>query len=181
MMLPVLDLNAPAHDGSRQRLREPGPEGFVAVLRAQTALAVTDTTFRDAHQSRLATRVRTSDPTAVAPYESRQLPTLLSLEAWGGAAYDVALSFLGEDPWEPLSELWDAAPTIALQMLLRRRNAVGYSPIPRAHHRGVRRWAAATGIDLFRIFDALKDVAQMRPAIDAARATGTGVAEAALR
>ncbi|HUX71847.1 MAG TPA: pyruvate carboxylase, partial [Cellulomonadaceae bacterium] len=179
-MLPALDLSAPARDGSHQRIRELGPEGFAAALRAQTALAVTDTTFRDAHQSLLATRVRTRDLVAVAPYEARLLPNLLSLEAWGGATYDVALRFLGEDPWERLSELRDAAPTIALQMLLRGRNTVGYTPYPTRVAEAFVQEAAATGVDIFRIFDALNDVTQMRPAIDAVRATGTAVAEVAL-
>jgi pyruvate carboxylase len=178
--LPAADVTAPTVDGSRQALRRLGPEGFAAQLRTQTAVAVTDTTFRDAHQSLLATRVRTRDLLAVAPHVSRTVPELLSLECWGGATYDVALRFLAEDPWERLAALREAVPNICLQMLLRGRNTVGYTPYPVEVTDAFVEEAAATGIDIFRIFDALNDVAQMRPAIDAVRATGTGVAEVAL-
>ena len=178
--LPEIDLGPPAPAGSRQRLLELGPEGFARALRTQTAVAVTDTTFRDAHQSLLATRVRTHDLEAVAPHVARMLPELFSVEAWGGATYDVALRFLGEDPWERLSKLRAALPNVALQMLLRGRNTVGYTPYPTEVTEAFVREAAATGVDIFRIFDALNDVEQMRPAIDAVRATGTAVAEVAL-
>ncbi|WP_210505304.1 pyruvate carboxylase [Naasia sp. SYSU D00057] len=178
--LPAVDLTAPAPDGSRQRLLELGPEGFAAELRAQTALAVTDTTFRDAHQSLLATRVRTRDLAAVGPHYARTAPGLLSVEAWGGATYDVALRFLGEDPWDRLATLREAMPNIAIQMLLRGRNTVGYTPYPTKVTDAFVREAADTGIDIFRIFDALNDVDQMRPAIDAVRATGSSVAEVAM-
>ncbi|WP_210481684.1 pyruvate carboxylase [Naasia sp. SYSU D00948] len=178
--LPALDLLAPAPEGSRQRLLELGPEGFASALRAQTALAVTDTTFRDAHQSLLATRVRTRDLAAVGPHYARSIPGLLSVEAWGGATYDVALRFLGEDPWERLAVLREAMPNIAIQMLLRGRNTVGYTPYPTKVTDAFVREAADTGVDIFRIFDALNDVDQMRPAIDAVRATGSTVAEVAV-
>ncbi|MGN8027063.1 pyruvate carboxylase [Microbacterium sp. 22242] len=178
--LPELDLDAPPAPGSRQRLRELGPEGFAAALRAQSSLAVTDTTFRDAHQSLLATRVRTRDLVAAAPYLARLTPQLLSVEAWGGATYDVALRFLGEDPWERLDRLREALPNVAIQMLLRGRNTVGYTPYPTAVTEAFVQEAATSGVDVFRIFDALNDVEQMRPAIDAVRATGTAVAEVAL-
>ncbi|MBQ1442380.1 MAG: pyruvate carboxylase [Renibacterium sp.] len=166
--------------GSRQRLAELGPEGFAAELRAQTALAVTDTTFRDAHQSLLATRVRSRDLLAAGPAVSALTPQLLSVEAWGGATYDVALRFLGEDPWERLTALREALPNICLQMLLRGRNTVGYTPYPEEVTEAFVQEAAASGIDIFRIFDALNDVNQMAPAIKAVRATGTAVAEVAL-
>lgn len=166
--------------GSRQQLQELGPEGFAAALRAQTAVAVTDTTFRDAHQSLLATRVRTRDLVAAGPAVSTLLPQLLSVEAWGGATYDVALRFLGEDPWERLAALRQAIPNICLQMLLRGRNTVGYTPYPQEVTAAFVQEAAATGIDIFRIFDALNDVSQMEPAIRAVRETGTAVAEVAL-
>ena len=107
-------------------------------------------------------------------------PQLLSLECWGGATYDVALRFLAEDPWERLAALREAVPNICLQMLLRGRNTVGYTPYPTEVTDAFVQEAAATGIDIFRIFDALNDVGQMRPAIDAVRATGTAVAEVAL-
>ncbi|MFH5824581.1 pyruvate carboxylase [Georgenia sp. AZ-5] len=175
-----VDLGAPPPPGSRERLAVLGPAGFAQELRRQRALAVTDTTFRDAHQSLLATRVRTRDLVAVAPYVSRLTPQLLSVEAWGGATYDVALRFLGEDPWERLAALREAMPNIALQMLLRGRNTVGYTPYAEVVTRAFVEEAAATGVDIFRIFDALNDVEQMRPAIDAVLETGTGVAEVAL-
>ncbi|GAA1958235.1 pyruvate carboxylase [Microbacterium aquimaris] len=178
--LPAIDLAAEAPDGTRQQIRDLGPAGFAAALRSQTALGVTDTTFRDAHQSLLATRVRTKDLLAVAPYVSRMTPQLLSVEAWGGATYDVALRFLSEDPWERLEKLRSALPNIAIQMLLRGRNTVGYTPYPTEVTDAFVREAAATGVDIFRIFDALNDVAQMRPAIDSVLATGTGLAEVAL-
>lgn len=178
--LPQLDITQPAPDGSRQKLHLLGPTKFAADLRAQTPLAVTDTTFRDAHQSLLATRVRTKDLVAVAPYVARLTPQLLSVEAWGGATYDVALRFLGEDPWERLAALREALPNINLQMLLRGRNTVGYTPYPTEVTDAFVREATDTGVDIFRIFDALNDVAQMRPAIDAVLNTGTAVAEVAV-
>jgi pyruvate carboxylase len=178
--LPPLDLAQLTPDGSRQRLLELGPKGFADALRAQTALAVTDTTFRDAHQSLLATRVRTRDLVTVAPYVARLTPQLLSVEAWGGATYDVALRFLGEDPWDRLAALREALPNVNIQMLLRGRNTVGYTPYPTEVTDAFVREAANTGVDIFRIFDALNDVSQMRPAIDAVLATGTSVAEVAL-
>ncbi|WP_134764631.1 pyruvate carboxylase [Nocardioides sp. 1609] len=178
--LPAVDLDVPAPDGTRQLLLDVGPEEFARRLRAQDRVAVTDTTFRDAHQSLLATRVRTRDLDAVAGHVARTTPELWSLEAWGGATYDVALRFLGEDPWERLAVLRQSVPNICLQMLLRGRNTVGYTPYPTAVTNAFVEEAAATGIDVFRVFDALNDVEQMRPAIEAVRATGTAVAEVAL-
>ncbi|WP_405862662.1 pyruvate carboxylase [Streptomyces sp. NBC_00090] len=177
--LPALPAGEPTA-GSRQRLLALGPEGFARSLRESPTIGVTDTTFRDAHQSLLATRVRTKDLLAVAPTVAHNLPQLLSLECWGGATYDVALRFLAEDPWERLAALREAVPNICLQMLLRGRNTVGYTPYPTEVTDAFVQEAAATGIDIFRIFDALNDVDQMRPAIDAVRETGTAVAEVAL-
>ncbi len=167
-------------DGSRQRLAALGPQAFAEELRRQRNVAVTDTTFRDAHQSLLATRVRTRDLLAVAPHVARGAAQLLSLECWGGATYDVALRFLAEDPWERLAALREAVPNICTQMLLRGRNTVGYTPYPTEVTEAFVAEAAATGMDVFRIFDALNDIDQMRPAIDAVRATGTALAEVAL-
>ena len=180
LKLPQVDLETPAPAGSRQRLLELGPVGFAAALREQKALAVTETTFRDAHQSLLATRVRTRDLVAVLPHVARLTPELLSVEAWGGATYDVALRFLGEDPWERLGAVREALPNIAVQMLLRGRNTVGYTPYPTEVTDAFVREAAESGVDIFRIFDALNDVSQMKPAIDAVLATGTSVAEVAV-
>lgn len=124
--------------------------------------------------------MRSRDLIAVAPAVARLTPGLLSVEAWGGATYDVALRFLGEDPWERLASLREALPNVAIQMLLRGRNTVGYTPYPTEVTDAFVREAAGTGVDVFRIFDALNDVSQMRPAIDAVLATGSTVAEVAL-
>ncbi|WP_099025923.1 pyruvate carboxylase, partial [Mycolicibacterium palauense] len=178
--LPSIDITAAAPPGSRQRLAELGPAGFAAWLRDSAAVAVTDTTFRDAHQSLLATRVRSTGLLMVAPYLARLCPQLLSVECWGGATYDVALRFLKEDPWERLAALREAMPNICLQMLLRGRNTVGYTPYPETVTHAFVDEAAATGVDIFRIFDALNNVASMLPAIEAVRETGTAVAEVAM-
>ena len=178
--LPAVDLTAAPPAGTRQQLLELGPEGFARALRQRTGVAVTETTFRDAHQSLLATRVRTYDLLTVAPHVARLTPGLLSMEAWGGATYDVALRFLGEDPWERLASLREALPNVALQMLLRGRNTVGYTPYPNEVTHAFVHEASASGLDVFRIFDALNDVEQMRPAIHAVRETGVSLAEVAL-
>ena len=178
--LPQLDLSTAPPSGSKQRLVELGPEGFARWMRDSAAVGVTDTTFRDAHQSLLATRVRTNGLMMVAPYIARITPQLLSIECWGGATYDVALRFLKEDPWERLAALREALPNICLQMLLRGRNTVGYTPYPESVTKAFIDEATATGIDIYRIFDALNNVESMRPAIDAVRETGTAIAEVAM-
>ncbi|MBW3648391.1 MAG: pyruvate carboxylase, partial [Actinobacteria bacterium] len=170
--LKLPSLPAMSATGSRQLLDEVGPQAWAQQLRAKQALAVTDTTLRDAHQSLLATRLRTADALGAAPAMARLLPGLLSLECWGGATYDVALRFLHEDPWKRLSALRQAAPQVCLQMLLRGRNAVGYTPYPDRVVQAFVEEAAATGIDVFRVFDALNDLAQMRPALEAVQAVG---------
>ena len=178
--LPGVDLSAPPPPGTKQRLSALGPAGFTRWLRDSTSVHVTDTTFRDAHQSLLAIRLRTTSLLMAAPYVARLTPQLLSVECWGGATYDVALRFLKEDPWERLAALREAMPNICLQMLLRGRNTVGYTPYPESVTTAFVEEATATGIDIFRIFDALNNVDAMRPAIDAVRATGTAVAEVAI-
>jgi len=180
--LPAVDHNllSSPPDGSRQRLLELGPEGFAADLLRSKRLGVTDTTFRDAHQSLLATRIRTSGLIAVAPHIAALTPELLSIECWGGATYDVALRFLKEDPWDRLAQLRAAIPNICLQMLLRGANTVGYTPYPTKVTTAFVAEATGVGIDIFRIFDALNNIEQMRPAIDAVRETGTAVAEVAM-
>ncbi|HET9302536.1 MAG TPA: pyruvate carboxylase, partial [Propionibacteriaceae bacterium] len=175
-----VDLNVPSPPGSRQRLLDLGPEAFAADLRQRVPIEVTDTTFRDAHQSLLATRVRTKDLLRIAPYVGRMTPELLSVECWGGATYDVALRFIAEDPWERLAALRYNMPGLCLQMLLRGRNTVGYTPYPTKVTTSFVAEAAEVGIDIFRIFDALNDVEQMRPAIEAVRETGSTIAEVAL-
>ncbi|WP_114202946.1 pyruvate carboxylase [Janibacter anophelis] len=167
-------------EGSRDRLLRLGPAGFAADLRQRTDVQVTDTTFRDAHQSLLATRVRTRDLLHVAEHVSHLTPQLLSVEAWGGATYDVALRFLHEDPWERLAALHEAMPNVALQMLLRGRNTVGYTPYPTTVTDAFVAEAARSGLSIFRIFDSLNDVSQMRPAVESVLATDTAVAEVAL-
>ncbi|MCV7028993.1 pyruvate carboxylase [Mycobacterium sherrisii] len=178
--LPEIDLETAPPVGSKQRLVELGPEGFARWMRESPAVGVTDTTFRDAHQSLLATRVRTSGLLMVAPYLARTMPQLLSVECWGGATYDVALRFLKEDPWERLAALREEIPNICLQMLLRGRNTVGYTPYPESVTSAFVEEATATGIDIFRIFDALNNLDSMRAAIDAVRETGSAIAEVAM-
>ena len=178
--LPEIDLDAAPLRGSKHLLTEVGPEAFARWLRESKSVGVTDTTFRDAHQSLLATRIRTTGLLMVAPYIARMTPQLLSIECWGGATYDVALRFLKEDPWERLAALREAIPNICLQMLLRGRNTVGYTPYPESVTHAFVQEATATGIDIYRIFDALNNVNSMRPAIDAVRETRTAVAEVAM-
>ncbi|MBT5576587.1 MAG: pyruvate carboxylase [Microbacteriaceae bacterium] len=177
--LPVVPEGA-VPDGSKQRLMALGPQGFAQNLRDARALAVTDTTFRDAHQSLLATRVRTKDLVEVLPALAQTTPQLLSIEAWGGATYDVALRFLGEDPWERLHALREGLPNVCIQMLLRGRNTVGYTPYPTRVTDAFVEEATAGGVDIFRVFDALNDVTNMRPAIDAVLQTQSAVAEVGL-
>ncbi len=169
-LAPRPEVDPPA--GSRQRLLELGPEKFAAELRASDDVGVTDTTLRDAHQSILATRVRTIDLVAGARQIAHTMPGLLSLECWGGATFDVALRFLHEDPWERLERLREAAPNICTQMLLRGRNTVGYSPYPDTVAKAFVAEAAESGMDIFRVFDAFNDIGQMRPAIEAVLEAG---------
>ena len=164
--LPAAPKGAPPA-GSRQRLLDAGPVAFAAALRAQPAIAVTDTTLRDAHQSLFATRMRTRDMLAVAPHLAHELPQLLSLEVWGGATYDVALRFLHEDPWDRLVQLRELVPNVCLQMLLRGQNLLAYSRFPTKVVRAFVAEAVEAGIDVFRIFDALNDIEGMRAAIEA--------------
>ncbi len=180
LKLPAVDLGTSAPSGTKQLLTELGPEKFAAWMREQNRVLVTDTTFRDAHQSLLATRVRSKDLIAAAPYVARMTPQLLSIEAWGGATYDVALRFLGEDPWERLEALRAQLPNVCIQMLLRGRNTVGYTPYPTEVTDAFIKEAASTGVDIFRIFDALNDVDQMAPAIKAVREHTGAVAEVGL-
>jgi pyruvate carboxylase len=158
--------------GTRQLLDELGPEKFAAWTRKQKGLLLTDTTFRDAHQSLLATRVRTHDMLAIANFVAHRLHNLYSLEMWGGATFDVTMRFLHEDPWLRLRKLREAVPNICFQMLLRASNAVGYTAYPDNTVREFIREAAAQGIDIFRIFDSLNWLPNMRVAMEAVRKTG---------
>jgi pyruvate carboxylase len=171
-VLPRVDPRTPVPEGTRQRLQALGPARFAQWMLAQEQVLVTDTTMRDAHQSLLATRMRTADLLPIAPYYARALPQLFSLECWGGATFDVALRFLKEDPWQRLALLRRSIPNVLLQMLLRGSNAVGYTNYADNVVRHFVQQAAAGGIDLFRVFDSLNWVENMRVAIDAVLETG---------
>lgn len=165
-------LNGHIPDGSKQRLDALGPEKFASWMREQRQVLVTDTTMRDGHQSLLATRMRTHDIVGIAGTYARALPQLLSLECWGGATFDVAMRFLTEDPWERLSKVREAAPNLLLQMLLRGANGVGYTNYPDNVVQHFVKQAASGGVDLFRVFDCLNWVENMRIAMDAVGAEG---------
>ena len=158
--------------GARQMLDELGPEAFCRAVRAEKRVLMTDTTMRDGHQSLLATRMRTFDIAAIAGVYARALPQLFSLECWGGATFDVSMRFLTEDPWERLSLIREAAPNILTQMLLRGANGVGYTNYPDNVVKHFVRQAAAGGIDVFRVFDCLNWVENMRVAMEAVREEG---------
>ncbi|MEM1131081.1 MAG: pyruvate carboxylase [Pseudomonadota bacterium] len=159
-------LEEPKTDGLRQMLDRKGPQAVADWMLAQDRLLLTDTTMRDAHQSLLATRMRSIDMIRVAPAYSANLPELFSMECWGGATFDVAYRFLQECPWQRLRDLRAAMPNHLLQMLFRGANGVGYTNYPDNVVKSFVRQAAATGIDLFRVFDALNWVEQMRVAMD---------------
>src|SRR5215813_1512591 len=176
--LPKLpDIDPPK--GTRQLLKKLGPEKFAAWAKKEKRLLITDTTLRDAHQSLMATRVRTYDLLATATAISQRLPNLFSLEMWGGATFDTAMRFLHEDPWQRLRILRERIPNICFQMLLRGANAVGYTSYPDNVIVEFVREAHAQGIDVFRIFDSLNSIDNMRVSIDAALESG-GVCEAAI-
>ena len=178
-------LNIPKHYngfmslGAKHVLDTRGPEGLTDWVLAQQEVLITDTTFRDAHQSLFATRLRTADMLRVMRDTAGKLPGLFSFECWGGATFDVAYRFLDESPWQRLSQFREAAPNILFQMLLRGANAVGYTSYPDNVVKEFIRLAAKNGIDVFRIFDSLNGLDNMRLSIDTVRETGK-VAEAAL-
>jgi len=174
-----VDLSVAPPPGTRDKLKELGAERFVAWLKTQSRALLTDTTLRDAHQSLFATRMRTYDMVEIAPYYARLVPQLFSLECWGGATFDVALRFLKEDPWERLARLREAIPNILLQMLLRGANAVGYTSYADNVVRFFVQQAAQAGIDVFRVFDSLNWVDNMRVAMDAVLESGA-LCEAAI-
>ncbi|HWD12463.1 pyruvate carboxylase [Pseudochrobactrum sp. sp1633] len=159
-------------NGTRQRLAELGPQKFAQWMRDQKQVLITDTTMRDGHQSLLATRMRTYDIAQIAETYARLLPNLFSLECWGGATFDVSMRFLTEDPWERLSKVRDGAPNLLLQMLLRGANGVGYKSYPDNVVTQFVREAARGGIDLFRVFDSLNWVENMRVSMDAVLSEG---------
>jgi len=176
---PRCDLAAPPPPGTRDRLKEMGAEKFAEWMKAQQRVLLTDTTLRDAHQSLFATRMRTHDMLEIAPHYARLLPDLFSLECWGGATFDVALRFLKEDPWARLAALREAIPNVLFQMLLRASNAVGYTNYSDNVVRYFVQQAAKEGVDVFRVFDSLNWVDNMRVAMDAVRESGA-LCEAAI-
>ena len=164
-VLPYIDGKVP--DGTKQLLDTLGPQKFAEWMRNEKRVLMTDTTMRDGHQSLLATRMRTYDIAHVAGTYARALPQLLSLECWGGATFDVSMRFLTEDPWERLSLIRESAPNLLLQMLLRGANGVGYTNYPDNVVKYFVRQAAKGGVDLFRVFDCLNWVENMRVSMDA--------------
>jgi pyruvate carboxylase len=166
--LPVIPfIDKPVQPGTKQLLDELGPKKFAQWMVDQKRVLMTDTTMRDGHQSLLATRVRTLDIAAIASTYAKALPNLFSLECWGGATFDVSMRFLTEDPWERLALIRENAPNFLLQMLLRGANGVGYKNYPDNVVKYFVRQAAKGGIDLFRVFDCLNWVENMRVSMDA--------------
>jgi pyruvate carboxylase len=177
--IPVITESGPVPSGTKQILDEHGADGLVDWVRNKNGVLLTDTTFRDAHQSLLATRVRTNDIKHIAEPSARLLPDLFSFEMWGGATFDVSYRFLKEDPWNRLLTLREKIPNVLFQMLLRASNAVGYKNYPDNVIREFVEKSAFSGIDVFRIFDSLNWVKGMEVAIDAVRQSGK-IAEAAI-
>ncbi len=178
-LLPPAELSLPPAPGTRDKLKELGPQKFSQWMRDEKRILLTDTTLRDAHQSLFATRMRTADMLAVAPQYARLLPDLFSLECWGGATFDVAMRFLKEDPWARLTQLRAAVPNVLFQMLLRASNAVGYTNYADNVVRYFVKQAAQNGMDVFRVFDSLNWVENMRVAMDAVIENGA-LCEAAI-
>uniref|UniRef100_UPI003F6BD42A pyruvate carboxylase n=1 Tax=Roseicyclus sp. TaxID=1914329 RepID=UPI003F6BD42A len=158
--------------GTRQLLEEKGPKAVAQWMKDQTQLLITDTTMRDGHQSLLATRMRSIDMIRVAPAYAAKLPGLFSVECWGGATFDVAYRFLQECPWQRLRDIRAAMPNIMTQMLLRGANGVGYTIYPDNVVQAFVRQAADSGVDIFRVFDSLNWVENMRVAMDAVQDAG---------
>ncbi len=176
----VIQHHADVPKGSRDVLLEKGPEGFCQWILDEKRLLITDTTLRDAHQSLIATRMRTYDMLCVAEAMSHRVPQLFSLEMWGGATFDTAMRFLSECPWDRLRSLREKIPNLCFQMLFRGSNAVGYSNYPDNVVAGFVKHAADSGMDIFRIFDSLNYLPNMQVAMEAARDHGKVLCEAAI-
>ena len=176
----VIKHHAKVPQGSRDLLLELGPEKFAQWILAEKRLLITDTTLRDAHQSLIATRMRSYDMLRVGEAIAHRVPQLFSLEMWGGATFDTAMRFLSECPWERLRRLREKIPNICFQMLFRGSNAVGYSNYPDNVVAGFVKHAADTGMDIFRIFDSLNYLPNMQVAMEAAREHGKALCEAAI-
>jgi pyruvate carboxylase len=170
--VPATKFDAQPPRGFRNQFQEQGAEAFCKSLRDNPQLLITDTTFRDAHQSLLATRMRTYDLLKITPHYAQTVPNLFSMEMWGGATFDTSMRFLKESPWNRLTEMREAAPNILFQMLLRASNAVGYTNYPDNVVKAFVKEAADAGMDIFRVFDALNWQENMRVAMDAVLATG---------
>ena len=166
---PVINDSAEIQEGTRQILDKQGPEGLVKWIKSRKEVLITDVTFRDAHQSLLATRIRTYDMLQTAPGMAVHFPEMFSYEMWGGATFDASMRFLKEDPWERLASIREAIPNTLLQMLLRGANAVGYTNYPENVIRSFVKLTADAGLDVFRIFDSLNYLPGMRTAIDQVR------------
>lgn len=178
--VPEFDIRADIPAGSRTRLLELGPEKFATWIREQKPLLITDTTMRDAHQSLIATRMRSVDMINVASVVAQRTPNLFSLEMWGGATFDTAMRFLKESPWDRLRDLREKIPNICFQMLFRGSNAVGYSNYPDNVVAGFVKHAADSGMDIFRIFDSLNYLPNMTVAMEAVRDQPFAICEAAI-
>jgi pyruvate carboxylase len=178
--IPEYDKYGPYPKGTKDLLTELGPDKFCEWLKKEKRIHYTDTTMRDAHQSLLATRIRTIDMLAVAEAYAKEHPQTFSMEVWGGATFDVCLRFLYENPWRRLAELRKAMPNILLQMLLRGSNAVGYTAYPDNLIEKFVEQAWETGVDVFRIFDSLNWMKAMEPSIKYVRKRTGGLAEVSL-
>ncbi|MBB6004975.1 pyruvate carboxylase [Arcicella rosea] len=179
-IVPAFDPFAAYPAGNKQLLESMGADKFTQYIKEQKQILYTDTTFRDGHQSLLATRVRTKDMVAVAESYAKNFPQLFSMEVWGGATFDVAMRFLNESPWKRLEEFREAMPNMLLQMLFRGSNAVGYSAYPDNLIEKFVEKSAETGIDVFRIFDSLNWVDAMKVSIKAVRERTNAIAEASI-
>ena len=178
--VPDFDVKGDVPKGSRNLLLELGPEKFAAWIRGQKPLLITDTTMRDAHQSLIATRMRTVDMLNIAEVVAHRTPNLFSLEMWGGATFDTAMRFLKESPWDRLRALREKVPNICFQMLFRGSNAVGYSNYPDNVVAGFVKHSAEAGMDIFRIFDSLNYLPNMQVAMEAVRGETKSLCEAAV-
>jgi pyruvate carboxylase len=178
--LPAIAPTAGLPTGTRNKLKDLGPEGFAKWVREQKRLLVTDTTMRDAHQSLFATRMRTFDMLRVAPRYARTHADFFSLEMWGGATFDTSMRFLKESPWGRLERLREEIPNVLFQMLLRAANAVGYTNYPDNVVEHFVKQSAQAGIDVFRIFDSLNWLENLRPVVAAVRNHTSSIAEAAI-
>jgi pyruvate carboxylase len=179
-MIPMFDRKSAPPPGTRNKLLELGPEKFCEWTMKQKRLLFTDTTMRDGHQSLLATRVRTYDLLEIADAYARMTPNLYSLEMWGGATFDTAMRFLQEDSWDRLDQLRKRIPNICFQMLLRASNAVGYTNYPDNLVKEFTKVSAQRGIDIFRIFDSLNSIENMKVAMETVRNQTQSICEAAI-